>query len=186
MSSDETRSDDIAAISDIALSRSVHTYLRLRSVILTVMACIGLCSFILFIGAAAFGLRPMIVISGSMEPTLKVGSMIFSVETAARSLHEQDVVTVRSGETQRLVTHRIVESKGCEGQQCSFILKGDANIAKDPHQVTVGSAPRLWLAIPHAGWVILWMRTPTGLAVLLGCVVLLALMTCIVPKTLHH
>ncbi|KFI82273.1 signal peptidase I [Bifidobacterium psychraerophilum] len=163
--------------------RITRIYFRLRSVLLTVMACIGVLSLLLFIGATAFGLRPMVVISASMEPTVGVGSLILSVETPADSLLVGDVITVRAGDTKHMVTHRIVESGECRQGRCSFILKGDANIARDPHQVSIESAPRMWLVLPRVGYVIVWMRTWPGLITVALTLVSLLLLVVIVPRT---
>ncbi|MCI1635383.1 signal peptidase I [Bifidobacterium sp.] len=160
----------------------VRIYLRLRSMLLTVMACIGVISIVLFIGAAAFGLRPMVVISGSMEPEITVGSLILSIETPATSLKLGDVITVSRSGSQRLVTHRIIEAGDCAGERCSFILKGDANIARDPHQVLIESAPRMWIALSGIGYAIVWMRTLPGLITLAVVIVALIMLLIIVPK----
>ncbi|MCH4161119.1 MAG: signal peptidase I [Bifidobacterium sp.] len=160
----------------------VRIYLRLRSMLLTVMACIGVISIVLFIGAAAFGLRPMVVISGSMEPEITVGSLILSIETPATSLKLGDVITVSPSGSQRLVTHRIIEAGDCAGERCAFILKGDANIARDPHQVLIESAPRMWIALSGVGYAIVWMRTLPGLITLAVVIVALIMLLIVVPK----
>jgi signal peptidase len=138
---------------------------------------------LLFIGSMAFGLHPMVVISASMEPEITVGSLIVSIETTATSLERGDVITVRRSETRRLVTHRIVEVHGCNDGQCTFTLKGDANIARDPHQVTIDSAPRLLIAVPAVGYGVVWMRSIPGLVVLAVTLVLLAFLVIFAPNS---
>ncbi|MGO3358811.1 MAG: signal peptidase I [Bifidobacterium crudilactis] len=163
--------------------RFSRIYFRLSTVVLTVMACIGTLSLLLFIGAAVFGLRPMVVISASMEPSIRVGSLLLSVETTSSALQVGDVVTVRAGDTKHLVTHRIVDIKGCEQDQCSFTTKGDANVADDPREVVVRSAPRMWLVIPQMGFAVLWMRTLGGLLCLASAALLLAVLVVYVPAS---
>lgn len=183
---DQHAMDDLAGIrvsvaTSLRYCHIARIYLRLRAVVLTVMACIGAVSLMLFIGATAFGLRPMVVISASMEPTIGVGSLMLSVETTSSALRVGDVVTVRAGDTKHLVTHRIVESGGCEQDQCTFTTKGDANTANDPREVVLRSAPRMWVVIPRLGFAILWMRTLRGLLCLASAVLLLAVLTLYVP-----
>lgn len=173
---------DISTISKARNNPVARMYLRLRSILLTVMACVGAISIALFIGAAAFGLRPMVVISGSMEPEITVGSLILSIETPATSLKLGDVITVRRSGSQHLVTHRIIEAGDCAGERCSFILKGDANIARDPHQVLIESAPRMWIALSGVGYAIVWMRTLPGLITLAVVIVALIMLLIVVPK----
>ncbi|MFT9393488.1 signal peptidase I [Bifidobacterium sp.] len=146
----------------------VRAYLRFRSVLLTVMACIGLCSMLVFIASGLFGLKVMVVKSGSMEPTIGVGSMIVSMPRKAVELKVGDVITVSYGETKRLVTHRIVQSEGCAGEKCTFVLRGDANAAEDPYKVNIDDATWHWLTIPRLGWAVLWVRTWPGLATMAG------------------
>lgn len=64
------------------------------------------------------------VISGSMEPTIKVGDMII-IDTEAQDFKEKDIITFKD-EAGSFVTHRIMEVKE-EG----FVTKGDNNDSLD-------------------------------------------------------
>lgn len=64
------------------------------------------------------------VISGSMEPTIKVGDMII-IDTEAQNFKEKDIITFKD-EVGSFVTHRIMEVKE-EG----FVTKGDNNDSLD-------------------------------------------------------
>lgn len=64
------------------------------------------------------------VISGSMEPTIKVGDMII-IDTEAQNFKEKDIITFKD-EAGSFVTHRIMEVKE-EG----FVTKGDNNDSLD-------------------------------------------------------
>lgn len=161
-------------------------YMRGRSVILSVMAILGLVSMILFIISGIFGVKVMVVKSESMEPTIGVGSVVVSLPTEASRLKVGDVITVTYGQTKRLVTHRIVQSEGCEQGLCAFVLKGDANIAKDPHSVEIGAAPKFWFTIPTVGWAVLWMKTWTGLVAVAVTLLTTLIITFIVPKQTNN
>lgn len=97
-----------------------------------------------------FGIRPYIVRSGSMEPVLNTGALVF-VDTREQDFGCGDIITYRlsgSGDEAVLVTHRII-GETAEG----FITKGDANEAPDPVPVNrmkiVGHALG---QIPKAGY----------------------------------
>lgn len=81
-----------------------------------------------YVSMLAFGLRPAVVISGSMEPTIKTGSLIF-VNTKYEDLEANDIVAFRTGGS--LVTHRLIADTD-EG----WITKGDANRTEDPWRIS--------------------------------------------------
>ena len=66
-----------------------------------------------------FGIRPYVVYSGSMEPKIPTGAVVFTKE-GAYSLETGDIITFHNEDT--VVTHRVVKKE--EG---TFITKGDAN-----------------------------------------------------------
>src|SRR3990167_4084076 len=69
----------------------------------------------------------MVVRSGSMEPTIITGDIIFAKQMV--QYNKNDVVTF-TDEGDRVVTHRIVEITDDEGN-FTFITKGDANRSVD-------------------------------------------------------
>lgn len=77
------------------------------------------------------------VVSGSMEPEIPVGSVIYVKAAAPGDIAEQDVIAFQSGES--VVTHRVVQNRTVEG---AFVTKGDANAAEDlrtvPYDALVG------------------------------------------------
>lgn len=106
-----------------------------------------------------FGWSSAVVISGSMEPAVRLDDMV--VIHRQDDYKVRDIITFRSGGA--LVTHRIEEVTP-EG----FITRGDANNAADrepvPRENVVG---RVVLVIPKVGAVIGMLRTPLGMTVLL-------------------
>jgi signal peptidase len=79
--------------------------------------------------------------SGSMEPSIMTGDIIFVRKTDPDDLEAGDVITFRmwveSGGTSMLttVTHRILSASG-EGEERTFTTKGDANNVADAWTVT--------------------------------------------------
>ena len=66
------------------------------------------------------------VVSGSMEPAIPVGSVVYVARIQPAEVQDGDVIAFRSGMT--VVTHRVVENRFVVGQ---FITKGDANVGED-------------------------------------------------------
>ena len=87
---------------------------------------IVLFSVLLFVLRLA-GICPYAVLSGSMEPELMTGGMVFT-NTRDRIAEEGDIITYRLNEV--TVTHRVVRI----GQD-SYITKGDANQQEDVNPV---------------------------------------------------
>lgn len=66
------------------------------------------------------------VVSGSMEPEIPVGSVIYVKEAAPEDVCEGDIIAFRSGLS--VITHRVVQNRLLEGE---FVTKGDANADVD-------------------------------------------------------
>jgi signal peptidase len=99
-------------------------------------------------------LQILVVLSGSMQPTLHAGDVIITVNTPVRSLQVNDIITYRSPDNAKsLVTHRIINIHD-DGQVLTFKTKGDAN--EDPDQYVVSSdlvVGSMVLSVPYVGYV---------------------------------
>lgn len=137
---------------------------RLKELALTLGAIGGLACILLAIAALAFSLTPLVVQSGSMEPTVATGSLLITQKTPATELRRGDVVTVRR-QDHTLVTHRIVQLT-LRGKTATLRLKGDANDAIDPEAYVVKQAGKKVLVIPYAGWVAAWASSAVGVFLL--------------------
>lgn len=111
------------------------------------------------------GCKNMAVLSGSMEPKIKVGAMVVARETEPEVLQVGDVITYNlAGDT--LVTHRIIEINEAEGH---VLTQGDANDIPDgapvPYDRIVG---KVLFHVPLLGYVTMYMKTPIGIAGICG------------------
>ncbi|MEH6938344.1 signal peptidase I [Bacillus sp. JJ664] len=102
-----------------------------------------------------FGHQVYYVISGSMEPTLKTGSIILVKQwTNHMRLVPGDIITFRMPYNEKiLVTHRIKEIvKGHEYEL--YRTKGDANPIQDPWIITSKSIVSIYsgVTIPLVGY----------------------------------
>ena len=78
-----------------------------------------------------FGYRPVIILTGSMEPTIKTKSMIIGKEVSEFSdIKEGDIITYHIFESQqsKMITHRVI---GVDEKHQTFRTKGDAVSKED-------------------------------------------------------
>lgn len=117
------------------------------------------------------GYRPVVVLSGSMEPVYKVGSVIYYKAQPFEKIEVGDAITFRGIGGDVLVTHRVVEK---HPESWTFETQGDANGSRDPAQVSyqqvVGKASSF--CIPYAGYFINYVKQP--LAIFVMTLILLA------------
>jgi signal peptidase len=123
----------------------------------------------LFLGTQVplLGYQVKVVKSGSMEPAIPVSSIV--VIAPSEQYGVGDVVTFGTESTGRIpVTHRIVEVEG-SGAARTYITKGDANEEADMTPVDpsaiIGSVR---FSVPYLGYLIEFLRTPLGYALLVG------------------
>lgn len=135
-----------------------------KQVLLTAGAVIGALCILTTVGAALFGLRPLVFESGSMSPTIATGDLAIAHEVDASSLERGQVVSVPTGSGTR-VTHRIVSVEH-RGDQAVLRLRGDANRVADAAPYVVDHADRVLFHLPKVGYVVTWLSGPTGLFVL--------------------
>jgi len=106
----------------------------------------------------------LIVKSGSMEPTVKTGSIILTLPQSDYQI--DDVVAYQyalgSNPKKRLVTHRIVEIFN-ENNQKLYLTQGDANKTYDSNPVTKNQIiGKLTIKIPYIGYPINFLQTKVG------------------------
>ena len=103
------------------------------------------------------GFKPVMVLSGSMEPQFHVGSVIYYKQTPFEDIEVGDSITFQARNEGDLITHRVIEK---DDLLMEFATQGDANSTPDPNPVSydrvVGKA--LEFCIPYAGYVIAYCR----------------------------
>ncbi len=122
----------------------------------------------------AFGLQWYEVLSGSMEPAIQVGSVIFDKPNVnVNSLRVGDVITFKApnqeyGPKELIITHRIHKIIHQNGQ-LMFQTKGDANNAPDPSLVPASNVIAQYdnITIPGLGYYLSFTKTKLGVALLL-------------------
>ena len=104
------------------------------------------------------------VLSGSMERTIPVGSVVVVRPVKTATIRPGDVVTFKLPEKPSLiVTHRVVEAFAPAGGTDTFRTKGDANASEDlelvPAQNVLGRAV---FHVPYVGYLAQFARSRPG------------------------
>lgn len=113
--------------------------------------------------SVAFGDRPFTVMSGSMEPAVRVGDVVITRPIAPLAAHPGDVVTFRDPlDPKRLITHRL-RSIEVRGASVHAVTKGDANNTVERWSVpTSARIGRVVLRLPRVGYALAVARGPLG------------------------
>lgn len=114
-----------------------------------------------------YGYKLKTVLSGSMEPAIRTGSVIaISPSEIGTGNHFKigDIITFRAGE-HRLITHRIIEVKiNKADNSVLYRTQGDNNHAPDSALVSPANIIGAYtgFTIPYAGYFISFAGTKTG------------------------
>ena len=119
---------------------------------------------VLLAGIRLIGLRPLTVLSGSMEPVYSPGDLIYVKEVDYRDLEAGDIITFMLSED-TIATHRIVEviPDETDPSVVRYRTKGDANESEDGslvHCRNVVGTP-VW-SLPKMGYVANYIQNPPG------------------------
>ena len=111
------------------------------------------------------------VVSGSMEPQIPVGSMIYVRETEAEDLEEGDIIAFYSGGT--VVTHRVTDN---DKEKKELHTKGDRNPLEDMQTVSYGNVIGKYIYhLPFLGYAGAFFSSFPGrfMLIMIGCIGLL-------------
>ena len=145
------------------------------SVIGTVLLIILIISCLPLTLPKAFGYQMYTVISGSMEPALPVGSLVYVKYQEPESIEKKDIIAFYgSNESSSIITHRVVYNKKLSGE---FVTKGDANKEKDMNPISYNQyMGKVVLMIPVIGGVAQTLTTGSGKIVLFSFIGLILLL----------
>lgn len=131
-----------------------------------VLSWIVIVAIVIYLAIAApiiAGFHPVVVLSGSMEPTFPVGSIVYYHACKFDELKAGDVVTFKAENS--LVTHRIVVVNGISR---TVNTKGDNNPSEDPVPVEEDeiAGKTTDFAIPYAGYFVTYGKKPAAIALM--------------------
>ncbi len=108
------------------MKRIVERLINISLIVVVTVACSLLCTFLVSGVPTIFGVRPLIFVSGSMEPVLPVGSLVVTKAVTAEEIEVGDVVGYWTGNQfigiNPIILHRVIAITE-EG----YLLKGDNN-----------------------------------------------------------
>lgn len=119
---------------------------------------------IALVGVRLAGLKPYVVLSGSMEPSYPVGSLIYVKSVDYKELKVGDPITYMLSQDV-VVTHRIIEVLADEEDPdiLRYFTQGDANAVADGtsvHYKNIIGKPVF--SIPYLGYVSNYIQNPPG------------------------
>ncbi len=135
----------------------------------------GLIGFIIVLAGIIYvpgiiGLQEYEVVTGSMEPELPVGSLIFVKSIDYHQLEKGDIIAFsRLGEN--VVTHRVVNN---DQNQQTVTTKGDANEKADLFPVEYKDIKgKMILSIPVLGYILSWFSHLFSKMIIIGVIIIL-------------
>ena len=131
------------------------------------LAFLGIITVLLLMSAFPItgNFKIKIVLSGSMEPTIKTGSIV--IVRPADDYKIGDIITFQTAIDRDLITHRIKDIK-VVGGELRYITKGDANNAPDQREVLQREIiGKLLFSIPYLGYVVNFAQKPIGFSLII-------------------
>ena len=128
-----------------------------RHPVATVFSACSMCLLVLLVVVCVpltvprfFGVHIYSVVSGSMEPAIPTGSLIYIAEALPEEIQEEEIIAFYGvKDSASIITHRVMENRVVMGE---FITKGDANKTQDmnpvPYENFIGKVIR---SVPKAG-----------------------------------
>lgn len=111
------------------------------------------------------GIKPFIVLTGSMEPNIKAGDLVFVKEVDIEQLKEGDIIAFRHTEEDVVLIHRIVR-KETEEKKTILRTKGDNNQTEDKNDVDCEKIEGIYiLRFEQIGTIAMFIRSKEGLII---------------------
>ena len=137
-------------------------------VLMCLVACLGLVALLLSVAIPnLWGSSSFIIYSSSMEPTIKVGSLIMAAPVEIDQVQAGDIIVFSSPSSPNTtITHRVVEVRE-EGGTRYFKTKGDAATTADPVEVPLyGQVYRFQYEMPFLGYFVDFAKGTLGMILL--------------------
>ena len=131
-----------------------------------------------------FGYEMYTVISGSMEPSIPTGSLVYIKDMEPQDVTDGDVIAFYGGhDSNAIITHRVVKNRVVMGE---FVTKGDANEKEDMNPIPyMNFLGRVELSIPVVGELAQMLTSMEGkiaAGTLIGVAVILQLLASLLDR----
>jgi len=136
--------------------------------LMTLVACLGLVGLLLFVAIPnLWGSNSFVIYSSSMEPTIKVGSLIMAGPVDVDQVQVGDIIVFRTpSDPNTTITHRVVGVREEEGVRY-FQTKGDATNGTDPVETPLsGRVYRFQYEMPFLGYFVHFAKGTLGMILL--------------------
>ncbi|HWS49293.1 MAG TPA: signal peptidase I [Candidatus Methanoperedens sp.] len=112
--------------------------------------------------------KSFIVVTGSMEPAIKTGSVVFVKNVDPTLIKRGDIIAFTSpNDSKDTILHRVHSIKSTNPLR--FSTKGDANNSPDPWDVMdVGVKGVSFASLPYLGYIGSYIKTPLGFSLFIG------------------
>ncbi len=144
---------------------------KIWNIFTSIIVIIAVVLAIALVGVRLIGLQVYTVVSGSMEPNIHVGSLVYVKQVDRTELGVDDPITFSVGEG-TIVTHRIVEVLVDENDpsKVSYVTKGDANDTEDAGTIGYDKViGKVVFSVPYLGYVSNYIQQPPGMYVAIAC-----------------
>ena len=185
----------------------MRAFRKIWSLISTLVVIVIVFLAIALVGVRLVGLTPYTVLSGSMEPTYHVGSLIYVKDVDPSEIRVGDPITFVVNEDLLVATHRVVNVEevtsteqpivdeagepmlDADGNQMYqevpldepayyFYTKGDANDAEDGAPVYYKNLVGVPVfTIPYLGYLSSWLQTRKGMIMGISIALVLLILT---------
>lgn len=161
----------------------------MRAILNVIFLALLLGLFLILFAPRWWGIDLRSVASGSMGPTIPVGSMVVIEPVEIEKILPGDIITFQSSEIMnRVVTHRVVEVTVMEGER-AFRTKGDANDDPDLNLLPASKMlGRVLFDLPYLGFLSQFIHTRQGwlLIIIIPAAILILLEMGNILKLIWH
>ncbi len=125
----------------------MRMFIKLLNIISTVIF-IGMFALMVFFAPMVIGYKPAVILTGSMEPTFPVNSVVYYKKADFSEITIGEAIIYQKSNA--LITHRVVEKNQEQGY---VITKGDANNTEDSYEVAAEEVRgRVDFMVPYVGY----------------------------------
>jgi len=158
----------------------MHSFRTIMRMTATLVAGAAVLCVFAYAALLVAGFKPVEVYSGSMVPTLGVGSIAFDRPVTGRSVRVGDVITFQDPYAKgRLVTHRVIRIFHTK-HGLAYRTKGDANTTRDPWTIALPDrVGRVTFSVPYLGYALWYAHTREVRSALIILVALFVLISTI-------
>lgn len=117
------------------------------------------------------GIKPMIVLSGTMETEIYTGDMAIIKEINTKELKQGDIIAFKNSEN-IILTHRITKIEEKNGN-LEFVTKGDNNDTNDDGTIKENQIEGKYIfKIPGLGKLMMYLQKPQALLMIIIIILL--------------